>query len=77
MKLHSLFRASVLLMLFGWPMTAFTDAIMVSRAMFASTIAEYFVEEDHVRVDLEIGVNDLASFRNLLLDRSLTHTLTH
>ena len=68
MKLHSLFRASVLLMLFGWPMTAFTDAIMVSRAMFASTIAEYFVEEDHVRVDLEIGVNDLASFRNLLPD---------
>ena len=68
MKLHFLFRASVLLMLFGWPMTALTDAIMVSRAMFASTIAEYFVEEDHVRVDLEIGVNDLASFRNLLPD---------
>ena len=68
MKLHSLFRTSVLLMLFGWPMTAFADAIMVSRAMFASTIAEYFVEENHVRVDLEIGVNDLASFRNLLPD---------
>lgn len=68
MKLHSLFRVSVLLILFGWPMTALTDAIMVSQAMFASTIAEYFVEEDHVQVDLEIGVNDLASFRNLLPD---------
>ncbi|MDH3903788.1 MAG: hypothetical protein OES90_11270, partial [Xanthomonadales bacterium] len=68
MKLYSLFRVSALLMLFGWPTTALTDAIVVSQAMFASTIAEYFVEEDHVRVDLEIGVNDLASFRNLLPD---------
>ena len=57
---------SILLMLVMQPLTVFADAIMVSRAMFASTIAEYFVEEDHVRVELEIGVEDLPSFRNLL-----------
>jgi hypothetical protein len=44
------------------------DAIVVSQAMFASTIAEYFVEEDHVRVELEIGGGDAAAFRNILPD---------
>jgi hypothetical protein len=55
-------------MLIMHPLTVSADAIVVSQAMFASTIAEYFVEEDNVRVELEIGVDDLASFRNLLPD---------
>ena len=42
------------------------DAIVVSQAMFASTIVEYFVEDDHVRVELEIGMQDLQAFRNIL-----------
>jgi hypothetical protein len=50
------------------PPAARGDAIVVSQAMFASTIAEYFVEEDQVRVELEIGGGDLATFRNLLPD---------
>ncbi len=44
------------------------DAIVRSQAMFASTIAEYFVERDHVRLELEIGEPDIAAFRNLLPD---------
>ena len=44
------------------------DAIVRSQAMFADTIAEYFIEEDHVRLELEIGSNDVGSFRNLLPD---------
>jgi len=36
--------------------------------MFADTIAEYFVEDDHLRLELEIGSSDVASFRNLLPD---------
>ena len=47
---------------------ASADAIMRSQAMFADTIAEYFVEDDHVRLELEIGSNDVAAFRNLLPD---------
>ena len=35
------------------------DAIVVSQAMFADTIAEYMVEEDHVRIELEIGGADI------------------
>jgi len=58
----------MMLILVALPIASFADALIVSQAMFASTIAEYFVEEDHVRVELEIGVNDLDAFRNLLPD---------
>ncbi|MHC4401679.1 MAG: hypothetical protein ACYTG0_18565 [Planctomycetota bacterium] len=44
------------------------DAIVVSRAMSASTIAEIFIEDASVRVELEIGAGDLDAFRNLLPD---------
>ena len=40
------------------------DAIVVSRAMQASTIAEYFVEKDRLRVRIEVGGADLDAFRN-------------
>jgi hypothetical protein len=48
--------------------TAIADAIVRSQAMFADTIAEYYIEDDHVRLELEIGSNDVGSFRNLLPD---------
>jgi hypothetical protein len=50
------------------PLTASADAIMRSTAMFADTIAEYYVEDDHVRLELEIGEPDIMSFRNILPD---------
>ncbi len=42
------------------------DPLVITRAMTATTIAEYFVERDSILVELEIGVADLAAFRNLL-----------
>jgi hypothetical protein len=45
-----------------------SDALVITRAMLASTIAEIFVEQDSVVVELEIGAQDLESFRNLLPD---------
>jgi len=48
------------------PVGIYADAIIVSKAMFASTIAEYYVEDEQVRVELEIGMADLQSFRNIL-----------
>lgn len=36
--------------------------------MFASTIAEYYVEEGQIRLELEIGAADIQAFRNLLPD---------
>ena len=37
------------------PRSAWSDAIMVTRAMSASTIAEVFIDSDSIRVELEIG----------------------
>ena len=48
--------------------SAFGDAIIKVQAMTASTIAEYFIEEEGVRVELEIGFVDLPAFSNLMPD---------
>ena len=47
---------------------AMADAIIRTQAMLASTIAEYYVEEEQIRLELEIGAADLQAFRNLLPD---------
>lgn len=47
---------------------ASADAIVTSQAMRANNIAEYFIEEEWVRVELEIAAADLAGFANLLPD---------
>ena len=47
---------------------AHADAIVRSQAMSASNIAEFYVDERGVRVELEIGLDDLESFENLLPD---------
>jgi len=44
------------------------DAIVVTKAMTASTIAEIFISEGSIRVELEIGGPDLNGFRNLMPD---------
>ena len=52
----------------GSAQKACADAIAVTKAMNASTIAEVSVGNASVRVDLEIGVQDLAAFRDILPD---------
>jgi hypothetical protein len=47
---------------------AFADAIIVTKAMTATTVVEIFIEESLIRVELEIGVADLDAFHNLLPD---------
>lgn len=46
----------------------FADALVVTRAMKASTIAEIFVDEEQIRVEIEVGAEDLKAFRNILPD---------
>ncbi len=46
-----------------------SDALVITRAMLATTISEVFIEEDSVVVELEIGARDIAAFRNLLPDQ--------
>ena len=50
------------------PSMVLADAIVVTKAMTASTIAEIFISEDAIRVELEIGGPDLKGFRNLMPD---------
>ena len=42
------------------------DAIVTTKAMSATTVAEVFIENDRVRMELEIGAGDIGAFRNLL-----------
>ena len=44
------------------------DALVITRAMLATTIAEIWVERDSVVVEFEIGPGDIEAFRNLLPD---------
>ncbi len=44
------------------------DALMVNRSVEASSIAQYYIDEQGVRVELEIGLNAIDSFRNLMPD---------
>jgi len=46
--------------------TAHADAIMVTKAATSPTICEFFIETNQLRVELEIGLEDLKAFRNLL-----------
>ena len=47
---------------------AVADALMRSQAVDASSIAQYYVDEQGVRVELEIGLNSIDAFRNLMPD---------
>jgi hypothetical protein len=47
---------------------AWGDALVVTKAMEASTIAEIFVEEEQVRVEFEVGAADIPAFLNILPD---------
>ena len=50
------------------PLAARGDAIIVPKAMTASTIAEFFVDQQGIRVEIEVGARDLGAFRNVLPD---------
>ncbi len=49
---------------------AMADALVVTRAMQASTIAEVFIEDEEIRVQFEVGVADIRAFKNLLPQES-------
>ncbi|MHC5011592.1 MAG: hypothetical protein ACYTG6_11690 [Planctomycetota bacterium] len=59
--------APCLALLWAWS-SASADAIVVTRAMRAETIAEIHVSGEGIRMELEIGMRDVEAFRNLLPD---------
>ena len=58
----------ILLALLVFPLSARADYVNLTGAENARNIAEFTVEDDHVRVVLEIYVQDLAAFVELLPD---------
>jgi hypothetical protein len=48
--------------------SSYADALVVTKAMKASTIAEIFIKEDRIDVKLEIGADNLQAFQNILPD---------
>jgi len=64
-SLGTLFCALLVLLL---PAPSHSDAIVITKAMTASTIAEVFIEEERILVEVEIGGRDLEGFRNLMPD---------
>ena len=47
---------------------AFADAVIRTQAMNAATIAEFYIDETEIRLEIEIGLSDLAAFQSLLPD---------
>lgn len=70
--MHPVLRSIAILALFV-PLSitsprARADAIVITQAMTASTIAEIQISEGAIHVELEIGGRDLMAFRNLMPD---------
>ena len=62
-------RIAIALVIFALaPSVLYSDALVIVRAMTATTIAEIFIEPDAVTVEIEIGVADLMGFRDLMPD---------
>ncbi len=67
--MHKHLRVTITLAtLFVLPCAAFADAIIRTQAMLATSIAELYVEEDGVLLELEIGLADIEAYKNLLPD---------
>lgn len=47
----------------------FADALMVNQSAQASSIIEFYIDDNGVRAELEIDLNSLADFKNLLPDQ--------
>ncbi len=58
----------VVFMILSFAQTATADWINLSGAQSAANIAEIYVEEDHVRLVLEIYINDLTQFIDIVPD---------
>jgi hypothetical protein len=64
---NNLFKIILSLLLFqtSW---LYADALMVNQSAKASTIIEFYIDEQGVRAKLEIGLDSLEGFKNILPD---------
>ncbi|MGH8579421.1 MAG: hypothetical protein ACREVK_04585 [Gammaproteobacteria bacterium] len=81
---YNLYPRFGLLLLLWFAAPASADWVAFTGAEKATTLAEIFIQEKHLRVQLEIGDADLSTFEDLLaaspqepLERSLRHFSQH
>jgi hypothetical protein len=67
-KKYCIFFKLIIVVVLFFPKTAISDWINLSGAQSARNIAEIYVEEDHVRLVMEIFVGDIDTFIDLLPD---------
>jgi len=60
------------LLLLATAIAAHADALMVTRAMTATTIAEIFIDDAGVAFEIEVGQGNFQAFRNLVPDEVYT-----
>jgi hypothetical protein len=63
-----LFKSLSILLLVVFAQMVNADALISNKAMKASTIIEYYIDEEGVRAELQIGIDSLDSFKNILPD---------
>jgi hypothetical protein len=63
-----LFLLQVIIALLSFPTPSFADWVNLSGAENSRNIAEIYIEEDHVKIKLEIFVKDLLVFEELVPD---------
>jgi hypothetical protein len=68
-RLAGLLSAFFLIAFAANPGRVRADALVVTRAMQASTIAEIFIEKGQIRAEIAIGAADLGAFANCLPDQ--------
>ena len=56
---------SIFFFIFSVPHFIYADALVINKAMKSPTIAQYYVKEEGVRLELEIGMKDLQKFADL------------
>ncbi|MGB1139602.1 MAG: hypothetical protein ACPG1A_01815 [Halioglobus sp.] len=54
--------------------SARADAIVISQALKATSIAEFHIDETGIRMTLEVGLNALPAFSNMIPDEIYRET---
>ena len=67
-RVQQRFTCIILALIYCFSRPVFADALLRSQAVKASTIAQYYIDEQGVRVELEIGLEFIDGFKNLLPD---------
>ena len=68
LRMKYLLSLLLILTLISFLQKSYADALIVNQSMLASSIVEFYIDDEGVTAELEIGLNVLPAFKNLLPD---------